>query len=197
MRFGLIRLEISAQALGQRQFFNNGFRCHQDRRHFQCSSTIRSTSKKCNMFINITVPSDTQKGDLRRAIRSQAALSSADSRKNTIAARATANSTSPEEQKSLRVRVRRKSKVNAIKDDPEAPRSSSVSIASTQGSPCSSSYSPLQSNYIFTSQSDQWNRSNPCLAYPCVDEWHPAIPQLVDTCSSHGSILLRSWLITL
>ncbi|KAI4763582.1 hypothetical protein E4T52_00230 [Aureobasidium sp. EXF-3400] len=133
------------------------------------------------MFINITVPSDTQKGDLRRAIRSQAALSSADSRKNNIAARATANSTSPEEQKSLRVRVRRKSKVNAIKDDPEAPRSSSVSIASTQGSPSSSSYSPLQSNYIFTSQPDQWNRSNPCLAYPCVDEWHPAIPQLVDT----------------
>lgn len=156
---------------------------------------IRPVLKQCrNMFINITVPSDTQKGVLRRAIRSQAALSSAESRKSTIAARATASSTSPEEQKSLRLRVRRKSKVKAIKDDPEAPRSSSVSIASTQSSPGSSTYSPLQPNYIFTSRPDQWHRSNPCLAYPCVDEWHPAIPQLVDTCSSHGSVSMRSLL---
>jgi hypothetical protein len=142
------------------------------------------------MFINITIPSDTQKGDLRRAIRSQAALSSADSRKSTIAARATANPNSPEDQKQLRVRVRRKSKVKAIKDDAEAPRSSSVSIASTHSSPGSSSYSPLQPNYILTSQSGQWSPSHPSLAFPCIDEWHPAIPQLVDTCSSHASILL-------
>ncbi|KAI4721643.1 hypothetical protein E4T48_02181 [Aureobasidium sp. EXF-10727] len=135
------------------------------------------------MFINITLPSDTQKGALRRAIRSQAALSSATCRKNTIAAKA-GDSTSPEDQKP--VRVRRRSRAKAIKDTPETLHSSSVSLSSLSVSSThastSSSASPTQSDYVLSPQLAQFNfQYDSSLTFPYVDAWHAEIPQLVNT----------------
>ena len=151
------------------------------------------------MFINITLPSDTQKGALRRAIRSQAALSSATCRKNTIAAKA-GDSTSPEDQKP--VRVRRRSRAKAVKDAPELIHSSSVSISSVSVSSThastSSSASPTQSNYVVSPQLAQFNfQYDSSLTFPYVDAWHAEIPQLVNTCSSRASESLRLSLTTL
>lgn len=146
------------------------------------------------MFINITTPSDTQKGPLRRAIRSQAALSSATCRKNTIAAKASSNSTSPEDQ--TLPRVRRRSKVKVIKENPEAPRapsSSSVSVSSRRNSSSPTSLSPVQQDHTVSPQLGQWIiQYDSSLTFPYADAWHAKIPQLVDTCSSHASQLWKS-----
>lgn len=143
------------------------------------------------MFINITTPSDTQKGPLRRAIRSQAALSSATCRKNTIAAKASSNSSSPEDQ--IPPRVRRRSKAKAIKDNTEAPSSSSVSISSRRNSSSPTSLSPAQQDYTISPQLSQLViQFDSSLTFPYPDAWHAKIPQLVDTCSSHASCLWKA-----
>lgn len=140
------------------------------------------------MFINITTPSDTQKGPLRRAIRSQAALSSATCRKNTIAAKASSNSNSPEDKTAPR--VRRRSKVKAIKDNSEAPGSSSISVCSRRDSSSPTSISPVQQNQLVSPQLGQWIiQFDSPLTFPYPDAWHAKIPQLVDTCSSRASRL--------
>ncbi|KAG9953257.1 hypothetical protein KCU85_g1425, partial [Aureobasidium melanogenum] len=132
------------------------------------------------MFINITTHSDTQKGPLRRAIRSQAALSSATCRKNTIAAKASSNSSSPEDQ--IPPRVRRRSKAKAIKDNTEAPSSSSVSISSRRNSSSPTSLSPAQQDYTISPQLSQLViQFDSSLTFPYPDAWHAKIPQLVDT----------------
>ncbi|KAG9660211.1 hypothetical protein KCU64_g3346, partial [Aureobasidium melanogenum] len=132
------------------------------------------------MFINITTPSDTQKGPLRRAIRSQAALSSATCRKNTIAAKASSNSNSPEDQ--IPPRVRRRSKAKVIKDNSEAPSSSSVSVSSRRDSSSSTSLSPIQQYHLVSSHSSQSIiQFDSSLTFPYADAWHAKIPQLVDT----------------
>ncbi|KAH0278998.1 hypothetical protein KCU91_g2061, partial [Aureobasidium melanogenum] len=128
------------------------------------------------MFINITTPSDTQKGPLRRAIRSQAALSSATCRKNTIAAKASSNSNSPEDQ--IPPRVRRRSKAKVIKDNSEA----SVSVTSRRNSSSASSLSPVQQYHLVSPHSGQSIiQFDSSLTFPYADAWHPKIPQLVDT----------------
>ncbi|KAK6000981.1 hypothetical protein QM012_003064 [Aureobasidium pullulans] len=132
------------------------------------------------MFINITTPSDTQKGPLRRAIRSQAALSSATCRKNTIAAKASSNSNSPEDQTTPR--VRRRSKVKAIKDIAEAPSSSSVSVSSRRNSSSPTSLSPVQQYQLVSPQlGQQIIQFDSSSTFPYADAWHSKIPQLVDT----------------
>ncbi|KAG9997280.1 hypothetical protein KCU78_g17025, partial [Aureobasidium melanogenum] len=132
------------------------------------------------MFINITTPSDTQKGPLRRAIRSQAALSSATCRKNTIAAKASSSSDSPEDQ--IPPRVRRRSKAKAIKDNSEAPSSSSVSVSSRRNSSSASSLSPAQQYHLVSPHSGQSIiQFDSSLTFPYADAWHAKIPQLVDT----------------
>jgi hypothetical protein len=141
------------------------------------------------MFINITTPSDTQKGPLRRAIRSQAALSSATCRKNTIAAKASSNSNSPEDQ--IPTKVRRRSKAKVIKDNSEALNSSSVSVSSRRYSSSAGSLSPVQQYHLVSPQSGQSIiQFDSSLTFPFTDAWHAKIPQLVNTCSSHA---LRLW----
>ncbi|THX12945.1 hypothetical protein D6D13_03934 [Aureobasidium pullulans] len=141
------------------------------------------------MFINIQFPSDTQKGHLRRAIRSQAALSSADCRKSTIAAKASTNPNAPEEVNKVS-RARRRSKAKAIKDEPEASSSSlstissnnsSLSSISNHSSASSASSSPPESIvFPLDLQLGQWNTQyDPFLTLPSADAWHPSIPHLV------------------
>lgn len=146
------------------------------------------------MFINIQSPSDTQRGHLRRAIRSQAALSSADIRKSTIASKAVANSIALGEVNRLS-RQRRRSKVKAIKDEPEEYSSTMSTIysnnsfrsstSSNHSSSSSASSSSPESNILpFDLQFGQWNTQlDPFLTFPITDAWHPTIPRLVNTCN--------------
>ncbi|KAH0164425.1 hypothetical protein KCU67_g5154, partial [Aureobasidium melanogenum] len=132
------------------------------------------------MFINITTPSDTQKGPLRRAIRSQAALSSATCRKNTIAAKASSSSNSPEDQ--IPTKVRRRSKAKVIKDNSEALTSSSVSASSRRNSSSAGSLSPVQQYHLVSPQSGQLIiQFDSSLTFPFTGAWHAKIPQLVNT----------------
>ncbi|KAI5198436.1 hypothetical protein E4T39_06758 [Aureobasidium subglaciale] len=132
------------------------------------------------MFINIQFPSDTQKGHLRRAIRSQAALSSADCRKSTIAAKTATNSNDPEAIPKL-VRVRRRSKAKTIKAEPEAHNNALVLIPSSHSFSSSTSSSPVEPNYCLVPSLGQWNtQPDPFLSLPYGDAWHPTIPRLVD-----------------
>ncbi|KAI5273620.1 hypothetical protein E4T47_03135 [Aureobasidium subglaciale] len=132
------------------------------------------------MFINIQFPSDTQKGHLRRAIRSQAALSSADCRKSTIAAKTATNSNDPEAIQKL-VRVRRRSKAKAIKAEPEAHNDALILIQSTHSSSSSTLSSPVEPSYSLVPSLGQWNtQHDPFLSLPYGDAWHPTIPRLVD-----------------
>lgn len=121
------------------------------------------------MFINIQDPSDTRKGELRRAIRSQAALSSAGCRKTTIAAKAATGSNSPEESDKV-VQKREKGKTKVIKKEP------GILISPSASQPPSPPYFPPQIS--------EWStQTDPFRSFPSVDAWHASIPRLVDICA--------------
>lgn len=130
------------------------------------------------MFINIQYPSDTRKDELRKAIRSQAATSSASCRKNTIAAKTAPGLTSPEEDNPPK--KRRKSKTQTAKQEPEDVKQLSkitpASLPTVNISP--------------PSPSGRHTSGNPFWTYPSDGAWHITIPRLVDTCMSFSASML-------